>query len=190
MEAAGLIAECPNSDGGSVKRRAASWNYFGKSCILFFTEGSGALRLWCMPVTDMTESRQPRWRRTYICRKTPSAGKFTWTKTIISSVMERRIPAERKSIWIRISGIWEKRKDLFGAEALAEKGGTRKASSGKTAYRDRDYSYRTRSVGSGDRDYVWLNGQGSGRTGSGALKWILLAVLLAGTAAAVWLVLR
>ena len=84
----------------------------------------------------------------------------------------------------------EKRKDLFGAEALAETGGTRKASSGKTAYRDRDYSYRTRSMGSGDRDYVWLNGQGSGRTGSGALKWILLAVLLAGTAAAVWLVLR
>ena len=94
--------------------------------------------------------------------------------------------------------VGEKQKDLLGAEVLAEKGRTRKDSSGNTFYTDRDYSYMTRGRNSGSRDYVWLNGKSSGRPRSGrpgsgrsgAVKGILLAVLLAGAAAAVWLLLR
>ena len=93
-----------------------------------------------------------------------------------------------------------KEKNLFDAEAYPDKNGKekdplRKEPSVKTVYRNRDYSYLGRGGYSGVRTAVRLNGQGAQGQGRRHGKnriavWIVLAALLAGLAAALWMILR
>ena len=93
-----------------------------------------------------------------------------------------------------------KQKDLFGGEVYIDhegkvKGHSRKGPSGNTIYTDRDYSYMGRSGGAGKREYILMDGKGSGREDSGrgktrlALGLILFAVL-AGIVFVMWMLMR